>query len=139
MLNSIDLTEITNEWPGSQPELKTAFLELVKEMEDGDGTELELISRPGITYSVRANVPSPERDRPLYVMADVIVSDSEPWFLSVCFFADEITDPDELGDEVPGGLFDQDACCFDLDDGEDKEMADYLKERISEAHENALA
>ena len=52
--------------------------------------------------------------------------------LSVCFYADMIQDPDELGDFVPGGLLGEDACCFNLDEN-DEAMRDYIRARIVEA------
>ena len=53
-------------------------------------------------------------------------------FLSVCFYADTITDPEERGDLIPGGLLSQDGYCFDLDDNDD-EAVSYVEARILEA------
>ena len=58
-------------------------------------------------------------------------------FLSVCFYQEEINDPDELGDAIPGGLFNEDGYCFDLEP-DDGDLAGYLSKRISEAHSSAL-
>lgn len=53
-------------------------------------------------------------------------------FLSVCFYADTVTAPEERGDVVPGGLFDEEACCFDLDD-DAADAVDYVEARLREA------
>lgn len=89
---------------------------------------LEFIPREGLTYSVRAAKPGGER--PLFAMIDVIEDD--PRWLSVCFFADLISDPDDRGDVVPEGLMGQDARCFDITEGE-RDLTAYVAERLSEA------
>ena len=69
-------------------------------------------------------------------MADVIISPSNPWFLSVCFYEDEITDPKELGNPIPQGLYGENGYCFDVDDY-DPGLLTYLKDRMIEAHQTA--
>jgi hypothetical protein len=99
-----------------------------------------LVSRPGLTYSLRANVNDEggKRNRPVYCLLDVIISETDPWFLSVCFYEDDITDPQELGDAIPGGLFNETGYCFDLDEN-DPELVEYIAKRIAEAGVSALA
>ncbi len=63
-------------------------------------------------------------------MVDVIEDD--PRWLSVCFYGDSISDPDEKGDFVPKGLLGEDAVCFDLE-AYDEEDLGYLEGRIDEA------
>ena len=60
---------------------------------------------------------------------------SERW-LSVCFYGEMITDPDEAGDLIPEGLLGEDGYCFDLYEYDPDEVA-YLKQRLSQARENA--
>ncbi len=56
------------------------------------GILLDFIARPGVTYSLRA-VHAEQKEKDLFVMVDVI-EDVERW-LSVCFFGNMITDPEE--------------------------------------------
>ncbi len=49
-----------------------------------------------------------------------------------------ITDPDELGDLVPGGLAGGDGYCFDVYANDEKMFA-YLKERLMEAYQAAAS
>jgi hypothetical protein len=71
----------------------------------------------------------------LFALVDVIDDDPAARWLSVCFYADMITDPEELGDVAPGGLAGEDARCFDLESGA---RADYILERLKEAHAKAV-
>ena len=56
----------------------------------------------------------------------------------MCFYADMITDPSELGDYVPQGLMGEDACCFNLDE-DDADMRAYIADRLREAAAKAAA
>ena len=47
-----------------------------------------------------------------------------------------ITDPEERGDAVPGGLLGEDAVCFDLE-AWDEERVRYVAARLDEACRNA--
>ena len=94
----------------------------------GDKVALSFHPRPGVTYSLRGAVPGNERS--LFVMVDVI--DDQPRWLSVCFFADMITDPEKQGAFVPGGLQGEDALCFDLDACTEAALA-YVVQRVDEA------
>ena len=66
-------------------------------------------------------------------MVDVIDDDPESRWLSVCFYGDDITDPDELGDLVPQGLLGEDGYCFDVTEHDARIIA-YLGDRIGEAY-----
>ncbi len=96
----------------------------------GQNTVLEFIERPGISYSLRAKYE--EQERPLVVLLDVVDDDADERWLSVCFYADTVQDPKELGDFVPKGLMGQDALCLNLDEDDDG-MRTYILERIREA------
>jgi hypothetical protein len=65
-------------------------------------------------------------------MIDVIDDEPENRWLSVCFYEDLITDPEELGDFIPEGLQGGDGYCFDVDEFEE-ETAQYLEDRLREA------
>ncbi|MDY6852608.1 MAG: hypothetical protein SV487_11125 [Thermodesulfobacteriota bacterium] len=138
MDTSITLEEISASWPSGQSGLGRAFGELAGKAGRRPGTKFSLVSREGISYSFRAALIDPPRDRvrPVFFLADVIISPSEPWFLSVCFYEDEITDPKELGNPIPQGLYGETGYCFDVDDYDPGLLA-YLKDRMIEAHQTA--
>lgn len=126
------IDEVMADWPTDQPEMKSICRRLAEAASELAERELELVSRPGVSYSIRA-VPDVPSQRPVWVMMDVIPGPSEPWWLSVCFYADTITDPDERGDLIPEGLLGQDGYCFDIDEP-DEEMFEYMLARLKEAH-----
>ncbi|OLN25137.1 hypothetical protein DVDV_3592 [Desulfovibrio sp. DV] len=123
-----ELAAFIESWTDDQNGVKKAFLRLKTVLEGLQGATVNFIPRPPASYSLRAE---PHRGRPVIAMVDVATLDGER-FLSVCFYADTITDPEERGDLIPGGLLSQDGYCFDLDSGDD-EAVDYLETRILEA------
>ncbi len=96
----------------------------------GLGAALACKYRPGVSFSLRA--ANPQSSRELFVLVDVIDDDPAARWLSVCFFADFTSDPEERGDVVPGGLMHMDARCFDVDDP-DPALEGYLCARLREA------
>ena len=120
-------------WVATPEGNKAGFIRLKERLAAQEGAVLEFLPRPGVTYSLRASVAG--QQRPLYVMVDVI--EDEPRWLSVCFFGDMISDGEERGAFVPGGLLGNDALCFDLDVC-DEELRAYVEARIDEAHLAAL-
>ncbi|KIX11740.1 hypothetical protein [Dethiosulfatarculus sandiegensis] len=125
--------EFINAWPKDQENIKQALLELKSHAETLEGLKGEYVCRPGVSDSLRFNPLEPRegRDRPVMVMIDTVSFEGQR-FLSVCFYGEEIKDPDELGDEIPEGLFNETGYCFDLE-GDEPDMTPYLKERITEA------
>lgn len=111
---------------------KATFLRFKDYLAKKNGVTLDFIARPGVTYSLRA-AHKAQTDKELFVMVDVI-EDVERW-LSVCFYGDMITDPEERGDMVPGGLLGEDATCFDLEE-QDESLISYIEKRLDEACEN---
>ena len=95
----------------------------------------ELVARPGISYSLRAT-GTEQKERPLFVLVDVVDDDPAERWLSVCFYNDMISDPEELGDFVPEGLMGKDALCLNLDE-ENAAMQAYILERVKEAASQA--
>lgn len=95
------------------------------------GVVLSAKVRPGVSASLRGSHPAQE-GRELFVLIDIIDDDPEHRWLSVCFYDDLVTDPEERGDLVPRGLMGEDARCFDLD-GEDDEAVAYVADRVREA------
>ncbi len=92
--------------------------------------------RPGVSFSVRGSHPDGKRE--LFVLVDVIDDDPEARWLSVCFFADLVDDPEERGDVVPAGLMGQDARCFDVD-AVDSALTSYLQKRLNHAFAGAAS
>lgn len=131
---SIDLQSFIEQWQESPDLIRKGFLDLKAVLESLNGVILDFIPREGVTYSLRAKHQS-QKEKPLFVMVDVI--EGEPRWLSVCFFAKMIGDPDEKGDFVPGGLLGEDAVCFDLDQYNDENFK-YVQTRIEEAYNCAV-
>lgn len=117
--------------------MKRAFLELKEMLEKKEGVELEFKARPGISYSLRARHKN-QKNRNLFVMIDVIDDDPDNRWLSICFYGDMVTDPEEKGNLIPGGLLGEDGYCFDLDSWEEDYFS-YIKNRIEEAYDNACS
>lgn len=110
---------------------KEAFSIFRRSLESVDGVVLGFKARPGITYSLRGSHAA-QKGRDLFVMIDVIDDDPEQRWLSVCFYDDMVTDPDDQGDWVPQGLMGEDARCFNVDEA-DEALVAYVAERIREA------
>lgn len=125
--------EFLASWEATAEGNKAGFIRLKDRLASHHGSVLEFHPRPGVTYSLRGTVPG--KERPLYVMVDVI--EDAPRWLSVCFFGDMITDPEEQGAFVPGGLLGNDAICFDLEACSDEALR-YVETRLDEARQSAL-
>lgn len=127
-----DLNQFLEDWTedalGTKPIFK-AFMDSIADKED---VELAFNARPGVSYSLRG-IPRQRKDRPLFVMIDIIDDNPRERWLSVCFYGDTIEDPEERGDLIPGGLLGEDGYCFDID-GADEDVKDYVGRRILEAY-----
>ena len=123
-----ELDAFIADWQDDPNGVKAAFLRLKKVLESLNEATVSFVPRPPASYSLRAEPP---RGRPVITMVDVATFDGEK-FLSVCFYADTITDPEERGDLIPGGLLSKDGYCFDLD-SDDDEAVGYVEARIYEA------
>ncbi|HDI60420.1 MAG TPA: hypothetical protein ENF48_08740 [Desulfobacteraceae bacterium] len=120
-------------WKETSEKNKQAFLQLRDHLAGLEGARLEFVPREGLTYSLRASFPG-QAERPLFVMVDVIEDD--PRWLSVCFYGEMISDPEEAGDYVPEGLLGEDAVCFDIETYDADRLA-YVTARIDEAYRAA--
>ncbi|MFP5259057.1 MAG: hypothetical protein ACLGQH_08540 [Acidobacteriota bacterium] len=127
-----ELSAFIESWTDDPNGVKNAFLRLKSILESLCGATVNFVPRPPASYSLRAE---PNRGRPVIAMVDVASLDGER-FLSVCFYADTITDPEERGDLIPGGLLSQDGYCFDLD-SDDADAVSYIEARILEAAASA--
>ena len=125
-----ELMSFIAEWAETPEQNKKAFVELKEHLESMAGVELSFHPRLGLTYSLRAD-HARQKDKPLFVMVDVI--EDTPRWLSVCFYGDMITDPEERGDFVPGGLLGQDARCFDINQYGDEAIR-HIKAKMDEAY-----
>jgi hypothetical protein len=110
------------------------FMILLNTFLGKEKVSIEFFERPGISYSLRG-IHESQKDRPLFVMIDVIDDDPKARWLSVCFYGDMIKDPDERGDLIPEGLLGSDGYCFDIIES-DEPLKEYVCERIQEAYEN---
>ncbi|HKL00244.1 MAG TPA: hypothetical protein VJ943_08315 [Desulfotignum sp.] len=130
-----ELDQFIADWKDNDTRIKQAFEELLTHVEALEKTELAFVARPDVSYSVRPRHQD-QKNRSLFAMVDVIDDNPKERWLSICFYGDMITDPEETGDLIPGGLLGEDGYCFDLDAYDDQEMA-YLKQRLTQAHGNA--
>jgi hypothetical protein len=124
-------------WPQAQPGLKRAYLWLKERAQALPEATWSFLARPGVSHSLRFDLaPRPAgRARPVFFLVDVVGAAGE-LFLSVCFYEDEVSDPQDLGNAIPQGLFMETGYCFDVDDF-DQEQLDYLGTRLKEAHASA--
>ncbi|MFO7912319.1 MAG: hypothetical protein R6V15_09185 [Desulfotignum sp.] len=130
-----ELGQFIADWKDNDTRIKQAFEELLAHVKALEKTELAFVARPNVSYSVRPRHQE-QKSRALFAMVDVIDDNPKERWLSICFYGDMITDPEETGDLIPGGLLGEDGYCFDLDAYDADEIA-YLKQRLTEAHGNA--
>ncbi len=129
------LAEFINSWQETPSGTRGVFDSMKQHLEGKEQALLAFKARPGVSYSLRAATPG--QDRELFVMVDVIDDDPQNRWLSVCFYGEMITDPDELGDLIPGGLLGEDGHCFDIEEKDDA-LVNYVQARIDEAYQSAL-
>ncbi|MEH0019806.1 MAG: hypothetical protein V6Z89_09135 [Desulfobacter sp.] len=130
-----ELDTFVAEWKDNDSKTRQAFVELMDHLKGLTDTTLDFDARPGVTYSLRPRHAA-QNKRPLFAMVDVIDDDPEDRWLSVCFYGEMVTDPDDAGDMVPEGLLGEDARCFDLYEYDAGDVA-YVKERLTQAHASA--
>ena len=125
-----ELETFLESWTADPNGAKEAFIRFRDFLLTTPDVRFEFKARPGVSYSLRA--ANPKQSRPLFVLVDVVDDEPEARWLSVCFYADMINDPDELGDFVPSGLMGEDACCLNLEE-DDAAMRAYILARLGEA------
>ncbi len=131
-----EIQKFLDSWTETESKTKQAFTELYEYLKTLEDTTLEFHARPGVTYSLRPRHNS-QKKRSLFAMVDVIDDDPNERWLSVCFYGEMITDPDEAGDLIPEGLLGEDGYCFDLYEY-DRDEVEYLKQRLAQACTNAV-
>lgn len=117
-------------WDADQRRVR-AFFQCLLDRFAHLGADLDFVVRDGVSASLRACVPGTPAPRPLFCLVDVVVDPGGPW-LSVCFYADAVTDPRDLGNLVPSGLLGEDGHCFDVEHP-DGDLQRYVLERVREA------
>ncbi len=132
-----ELNTFIDEWEETANENgnKNSFLHFKNYLTKKNEINLDFVTRPGITYSLRA-AHTKQKDNELFVMIDVI-EDVSRW-LSICFYDNMITDVEERGDFIPGGLMGEDAVCFDLEKYDEAQIR-YIEARLDEASSVAAA
>jgi hypothetical protein len=118
-------------WQQDPMNMKQTFIDYAEWLAAQEGVRLEYKARPGVSYSLRATHAN-QSTRPLFVLVDIVDDEPEARWLSVCFYADMVNDPEELGDFVPQGLMGEDACCLNLDE-DNNDLRAYVRARIEEA------
>lgn len=126
-----ELQQFLTAWEKGDNNVKGVFEAACALLAGISGVALDYKGRPGVSHSLRARHQA-QKKRSLFVLVDVIDDDPSARWLSVCFYADLVSDPEERGDVVPGGLMGEDACCFDVD-GPDEAGQAYLLARLREA------
>ena len=121
-------------WEDSALQVKKSFVLLKNYLADKTNLAFVFKARPGVSYSLRAKHLQ-QTKRELFVIVDVI-DEPENRRLSICFYPDMITDPQDKGVLIPLGLLGEDGYCFDLEEW-DEEYVQYLLGRLDEAHDNA--
>ncbi|WP_136808071.1 hypothetical protein [Desulfosediminicola flagellatus] len=130
-----DIEEFVSQWQQGDEAMKRCFCELFSTVRDIEGVSLSFMARPGVSFSIRPKHVN-QKDRDLFAIIDVIDDEPEERWLSVCFYGDMITDAEERGEVIPGGLAGSDGYCFDID-SPDNSTIEYVKLRILEACKNA--
>ncbi|CAN2040846.1 conserved hypothetical protein [Candidatus Magnetomoraceae bacterium gMMP-15] len=130
-----EINSFLEDWKDNPKQNKKAFIVLKDHLAAKSEIKFDFKARPGVSYSLRGAHVN-QKNRQLFVMMDVIDDDPADRWLSVCFYGDMITDPDEEGDLVPEGLLGEDGYCFDLDELDEDKII-YLKARLDEAYDSA--
>lgn len=118
-------------WTQDPLAAKSSFVAWHEFLASQAGVEIGFKARPNVSYSLRARHIN-QAGRELFVMVDVVDDDPAERWLSVCFYADLVSDPEGLGDVVPQGLAGEDACCFNLDE-DNSHLREYIAARLAEA------
>ncbi|THB79927.1 MAG: hypothetical protein D3926_09745 [Desulfobacteraceae bacterium] len=132
-----ELDQLNDTWIDNGSGTEKAFTQILEHLKTLPDTDIELVARPGISYSIRPKHAS-QTERALFAMVDVIDDEPEERWLSVCFYEDMISDPEEAGDLVPEGLLGSDGYCFDLYEY-DQDEVNYIIQRLSQACASASA
>lgn len=138
MLLPEDARQFMDEWKTDSINAKSVLDDFIQNMGDSPKFFAKFVSRPGVSRSLRVMTQPRADGREIVALLDIIDDDPDNRWLSVCFFADMVEDPEDLGDFVPEGLDGRDALCFNYDEN-DPRMASYIKNRLGNARDKAMA
>ncbi|MFW2367021.1 MAG: hypothetical protein ACN4GW_11430, partial [Desulforhopalus sp.] len=111
--DEIGIDTFLSSWDAEGQQARTWFQLFYEQLMAMEGVTCSFVPRPGVSYSLRPkHVNQTERD--LFAIVDVIDDDPQDRWLSVCFYGDMISDPEERGELIPGGLAGSDGYCFDM-------------------------
>jgi hypothetical protein len=132
-----EVESFLGQWlPPGEP-LRLWFTRMYRELVAMEGVSLEFVARPGVSYSLRPRHRR-QRDRTLFAIVDVIDDNPNERWLSLCFYGDMVSDPEERGQLIPGGLAGDDGYCFDMA-ADEPDLGSYLLARLAEAAAKAAA
>jgi len=126
-----ELEAFVNGWEDDNSAVRQGFLDLYRHVRALAGVTVDFVGRPGVSFSLRPR-GGRQRQGEFFAIIDVIDDDPEARWLSVCFYGEMITDPENRGEVIPGGLAGADGYCFDVA-GDEVGVIDYLQERCREA------
>lgn len=132
----VAMSQLLGTWQNDPQQMHQAFLIMKAKLVDKANTILEFKSRPGVSYSLRAYLSGPadkQAQPPLFALVDIIDDDPANRWLSICFYTQMVTDPQEIGNLVPEGILGEDGYCFDLFEFDETLIA-YIKQKIDEAY-----
>ena len=128
------MTKLLEDWKEDSQRVKSTFLQVKDGLLKKENITIHFISRPGISYSLRASCKSCNiQNRPMFALVDIIDDDPANRWLSICFYVDMVTDPEKIGNLIPEGILGEDGYCFDLFEY-DESMISYVGHRIDEAY-----
>jgi hypothetical protein len=132
-----EIESFLESWGGESQPMRDWYRLFYQELSSMEGVSLTFVARPGVSYSIRP-VHENQTNRDKFAMVDVIDDDPSERWLSVCFYEDMITDPNQQGELIPGGLSGSDGYCFDIYDN-NEELGRNILDRIKEAGATAVA
>ena len=132
-----NLSRMLENWVQDPLNVKGVFMRVAGNFAGKEGSALTFKARSGVSFSLKAFAKDAEGDERLFGLVDVIDDDPQKRWLSVCFYDELITDPEERGNLIPEGLLGEDGYCFDLFE-EDGPLMSYVNRKIDEAYINVL-
>ncbi len=135
-MTEMTVDEFIAGWQESSLEAKQYFLSLQETVAGLSDVQCSFTARPGVSFSLRPK-RAQQSNRGFFAIIDIIDDEPDDRWLSVCFYADLITDPEEKGSLIPGGLAEGDGYCFDVFSFE-KEDLQYIVDRLTEAWKNCV-
>lgn len=131
-----EMVRFIESWDKVPDQVERIFLRLRDLILQKDQTVLDFNSRPGVSFSMRAYV-STKSGNQLFALVDVVDDDPENRWLSVCFYAGTVDDPERLGERIPGGILGKDGYCFDLVN-QDNLLVRHVERKMQQAYEKVM-